>query len=284
MADSLGVRRQVAYCRDRLVATLTGGQRVATGNPEVSKGDFSLGTGDHSVATENSIDRHQRMIWDRSQCDDKHLVLLLSFGLHRSANCLDVGANKGLFLADYRRVAPLGYHIAYEPLPNLHEVLVRMYPDMEIRQRALSDREGTSSFVHVTDPDYDGYSGFKEQPYPVAVKTEALETIEVVIERLDGHLPEGWLPDFVKIDVEGAQGLVIAGAIDTFRRARPVMSIEHGWNSGEPFGFSDDDFYDVICQEIGLRLFDMDGGGPFERAQFMDALHSVDRWNWIAHD
>ncbi|MGA2837608.1 MAG: FkbM family methyltransferase [Acidimicrobiales bacterium] len=208
-------------------------------------------------------------------------MLFLSFGLRRSANCLDVGANEGLFLADFRRIAPDGYHVAYEPLAHLHEMLVREYPEMDIRQRALSDHEGESSFVHVTDPNYEGYSGFRVRPYPVDVPTE---TISVKTERLDDHLPEGWLPDFVKIDVEGAEGLVIVGGIDTLRRSRPMMAIEHGWDGSEGFGCSDEEFFNLVSKDIGLRLFDMDGHGPFDRIRFLDTLHSGRHWNWIAHD
>jgi hypothetical protein len=29
------------------------------------------------------------------------------------------------------------------------------------------------------------------------------ETITVTTERLDNHRPEGWLPDYVKIDIKG---------------------------------------------------------------------------------
>jgi hypothetical protein len=110
------------------------------------------------------------------------------------------------------------------------------------------------------------------------------EVIEVETERLDSHLPEGWLPDFVKIDVEGAEGLAIAGAIDTLRSARPTMVIEHGWGGGKDFGWSDEELFNVICQDIGLRLFSMDGDGPLDLPWFLDLLHTGTHWNWVAHD
>jgi FkbM family methyltransferase len=249
LADSLGVRQHVARYRDQLVRLLTG---------------------DHSTA----IDQ-------RNWTDEKHVGLLLAFGLRRTANCLDVGANQGLFLRAFRTVAPDGHHIAYEPLPNLFAVLERDYPEIDVRQRALSDTEGECTFAHVLDPQFEGYSGLQERPYPAEVRSES---IMVHTERLDDHLPTGWLPDFVKIDVEGAEGLVIAGAIDTLRRARPIMAIEHGWGGSDQFGASDEDFHQVICKDIGLRLFDMDGDGPLDLAHFEDKLATGNHWNWIAHD
>jgi FkbM family methyltransferase len=219
---------------------------------------------------------HRTPVQIRSATDDRNLNLLLAFGLRGNANCLDVGAHKGVFLRQFRRIAPLGRHIAYEPLQHLYEGLVRDYPEMEIRQRALSDQAGQSAFVHVTDHQHEGYSGLDPRNYPPGeVHTE---TITVTTERLDDHLPDGWLPDFVKIDVEGAESLVIAGGIDTLRRARPTMSIEHGC------GADDVELYKVITADIKLRLFDMDGAGPLDLAQFQDKLASGEHWNWIAHE
>jgi FkbM family methyltransferase len=176
-------------------------------------------------------------------------------------------------------VAPSGHHIAYEPLPHLCEQLVQRFPEMDIRQRALSSEEGESTFVHVRDAP--AYSGLKERAYPLQVRTE---TITVKTERLDDHLPDGWLPDFVKIDVEGAESLVITGAMETLRRAKPVVAFEHGWGGGEQFGSSDEDIFKLICEDVGLRLFTMDGNGPLGFAQFKEELASGMRWNWVAHE
>src|ERR1700733_11144123 len=97
VADRFGVRQHVAHYRDQLVRLLTG---------------------DHSTA-----------IARRNWTDEKHLKLLVTFGLRRDANCLDVGANQGLFLRDFRRIAPDGHHIAYEPLPNLFADLEQKFPE-----------------------------------------------------------------------------------------------------------------------------------------------------------
>ena len=87
LADSFGARTALAKGRDRLVDLLNG---------------------DHG----GSIAR-------RNQLDDQHLILLLSFGLRPTSNCLDVGAHRGLILEHFPRLAPFGRHIAYEPLPEL---------------------------------------------------------------------------------------------------------------------------------------------------------------------
>lgn len=246
LADSLGARTALANGRDHLVDVLNG---------------------DHGGSTAR-----------RNQIDDQHLILLLSFGLRPTSNCLDVGAHRGLFLQHFPRVAPFGLHIAYEPLPELCARLVQLFPEVDVRQRALSNYNGESSFVRVRGQE--GLSGFREPTYRRPTTTE---TITVAVERLDDHLPEGWLPDFVKVDIEGAEPLALEGAIRTLRQAKPVVAFEHARGQSKDYGVSDEDLYKLLCNDIGLRLFDMDGHGPLDLPQFHDALASG-RWNWVAHE
>ena len=70
--------------------------------------------------------------------DDGHLRLLLRFSLRSTSNFLDVGANQGKFLRGLQQLAPLGHHIAYEPLPNLSAKLAAPVP---------GDRDSASSLV-----------------------------------------------------------------------------------------------------------------------------------------
>ncbi len=244
--DARGVRQHLARYRDQLVRRLEG---------------------DRSTA----IDR-------RTRSDDTHLMLLLAFQLRRGDNCLDVGANRGLFLREFRRIAPEGRHIAYEPVPHLAAELARDYPEMDVRQRALSNVDGQSTFLHVVDPEMEAYSGLAED-WPQ--RDVATESITVTTERLDDHLPAGWLPDFVKIDVEGAERLVMEGALRTFREAKPTIAFEHGWHGDEDRDRSEP-IYRLIHDDLGLRLFDLDGNGPLGMSEFFDGLRT--RWNWIAHE
>ncbi|MGO9335618.1 MAG: FkbM family methyltransferase [Acidimicrobiales bacterium] len=209
----------------------------------------------------------------RNQRDDARLRRLMRRTLRRDSNCLDVGAHSGTFLAEFQRLAPRGNHIAYEPMPALASALSERFPDVDVREVALSDEDGESTFVHVVDlPEY---SGLRERSYPRDVATE---TITVRTERLDDHLPDGWLPAFVKIDVEGGELGVLKGAVETLNRAGPVVAFEHGPGAADRYGTTPADIH-ALLTEVGLRIFDMDGHGPLSLAEFED---NGGRFNWIA--
>ena len=213
----------------------------------------------------------------RNRLDDEHLALLLAFALRSDSNCIDVGAHEGLFLGDILRAAPRGRHIAYEPIPHMFASLVARFPTIDLRQRALSNAPGTSTFTHVVD--LPGYSGLRDRTYPREVTKE---TITVITERLDDSLPENWKLDFLKIDVEGAEALVFEGAMDTIRRDRPIIAFEHGPGAAEHYGTRPGDIYTLLVRDAGLLLFDMDGNGPYELRRFEEAFASGFQWNWVA--
>jgi FkbM family methyltransferase len=102
--------------------------------------------------------------------------LLLAFALNSDSCCIDVGAHEGIWLEQFRRLAPRGRHIAYEPLPQMYEALAEKYPEMDVRNAALSNAAGEASFVHVTD--HPGYSGLGDGPFDLAEFERRYDTAE----------------------------------------------------------------------------------------------------------
>ena len=211
----------------------------------------------------------------RNEKDDRHLKLLLRFGLRATSDCLDVGANRGHFLKVMAQVAPGGHHIAIEPVPHLVEQLRAEYPGVEVRPVALSDRPET--YIEFLDKGFISLSGLAEHLNPETLSLSRYTETKITTQRFDSHVPNGWLPDVVKIDVEGAELQVLEGAIATLRMAKPLVAFEHGRlhdNSNELFT--------LLCEDVGLRMFNMDGEGPLDRHAFIDQLAT--RWNWVAHE
>jgi FkbM family methyltransferase len=213
----------------------------------------------------------------RDRRDKEHLRAILAAVLAADACCIDVGAHRGAVLADLVRLAPRGRHLAYEPLPELAALLAARFPAVEVRNAALSDRAGEREFVRVVDDP--GWSGFRERPTPGESRVERLV---VRTERLDDALPEGFAPALIKIDVEGAELEVLDGALGTLAAHRPVVVFEHGAGSADHYGTRPEDVHARLCDGAGLRIFDLDGGGPYSADRLAAAFWAGERVNFLA--
>jgi hypothetical protein len=154
---------------------------------------------------------------------------------------------------------------------------VREFPAVDVRRSALSAEEGETTFTYVkSNP---GYSGFRERTYP---GQEVIEKIAVRRERLDAILPEDYVPRLIKIDVEGAEYEVLKGGIETISRHRPIIYFEHGQGSTDHYGTRPAQIHQLLTAEAGLRIFDVDGKGPYTEAAF-EEVFSEPIWNFVAH-
>jgi FkbM family methyltransferase len=209
--------------------------------------------------------------------DTELLVALMEEVLGRDSDCLDVGAHAGGVLGEMVRIAPAGRHMAWEPLPEFAARLRGEYPGVEVRQAALSDREGEHEFARIVGAP--GWSGFVARP---AAGGERVETITVRTERLDDVLPAGVEPRFVKIDVEGAEEQVLRGALETLHRHRPAIAFEHGLGSADHYGTTPEAIHRLLAGELGYEIGGLDGDGPYDEARFAEIFTRAERVNFAA--
>ena len=137
----------------------------------------------------------------------------------------DIGANAGFYtLALSRMVGPRGRVIAFEPMPrNLDKLRfhlkINKIDNVFVSPCALSERSGVIGFA-CGDSDFTG-----------RISNNALDSFQVPSITLDEFLQEQAIadPSLLKIDVEGAEAQVLAGAQKLIERARPAMLIAiHG--------------------------------------------------------
>lgn len=142
----------------------------------------------------------------------------------------DIGSNVGFFaMIAARLVGAQGSVLCFEPLPaNIstlrYNLSLNSFEQVRTYQVALGDHDGQGEFATSERPTWgrlesetkpDRYSG----------------NIGVTIRRLDSLAREAALPppDVIKIDVEGSEAAVIAGATAILREKRPSVIIElHG--------------------------------------------------------
>jgi FkbM family methyltransferase len=196
--------------------------------------------------------------------------------LNEDSNCIDVGANEGALLQYFAELAPRGHHIAYEPVPSLADELERRFPGVEVRRAAASDSVGETSFV--VHKELASRSSLRSVGY----SSEETETLTVHTEDIDSSLPEGYVPHLLKIDVEGAEHLVLRGALGTLKKHRPLVLFEHQRSTASHYGSGPEEMFGLLAEEAGMRIFDMDGGGPYTLEALREAYETVSHWNFLA--
>lgn len=214
---------------------------------------------------------------------DKQARKIMSQVLKRDSNCLDVGANEGVFLRDMLKYAPQGDHIAIEPIPELAERISEKYPQVEVHECALSNVAGTSTFQLVTNNP--GYSGLRRRHYDFG--EPVIKEITVRTRTLDELYPKDRQLHFVKIDVEGAEYLVLEGGKGTIARNRPHIVFEHGRGAAEYYDVLPEQLYDLLVEECGLEISVMEewlkDGASLTREEFIDQFDNLTNYYFLAH-
>ncbi len=139
----------------------------------------------------------------------------------------DVGSNVGFYsLVAARLVGPTGEVHAFEAIPEIaHEVSVNArrnhLGNVRVHAVAVTDVEGTVELLRSRTPGGSTVS-------PDEVPKDLTEKFPVPAVTLDAFVERGTAPppDFVKIDVEGAELPVLRGMAGILRDARPVVVCE----------------------------------------------------------
>jgi FkbM family methyltransferase len=139
----------------------------------------------------------------------------------------DVGANVGLF--SVLLAAERGHVLAIEPeANNLHPLRQTCDRNPDLGIDVLAAAIGAQPGMALFDRRGGAFSGrLSDEGRAVAdgVKVE-VTTLDDLLRR--GHRP----PDLIKIDVEGGEGAVIAGAAELLDRVRPALLVELHWGHG----------------------------------------------------
>jgi FkbM family methyltransferase len=167
---------------------------------------------------------------------------------------VDVGANMGYFSLLWAAIAPSSRVLAYEASPrnvgiiekniakNLMGKTIRLIP------KALGDHHGSITFDCGPD-DQTGWGGI--------CHNDSDATIQVPLVRLDEEILEEEI-DFLKIDVEGADTLVLYGCEKLLRKKRiKMINFEQNKPRMELLGIAPDaaaeflNKMDYVCRPLG---------------------------------
>jgi FkbM family methyltransferase len=211
---------------------------------------------------------------------DRETVEVMQRVLGAESSCIDVGAHDGEILQHMVRLAPLGRHIAFEPIPALAATLHAAFPQVTVYEAACSDSPGSAEFVLVANAP--AYSGLRERLYdrPDA----ALQKIRVQVVRIDDLARHA--VSLIKLDVEGGEYHALLGARKTLEAHRPIVIFEASARSTGQYGVSPADFVSFFAS-LGYRLSTMErwlGSRPaFSDAEFIANWHEGRDYYFIAY-
>lgn len=154
---------------------------------------------------------------------ERPLTAFLSSHLMAEDVFYDVGANFGFYSFLAEAILSKGEVHAFEPNPRIYHYLAHnaAHSHVVAQQLALSNMKGDVTFFDTVD-DSSGGSLIRD--------TEKAETAyadtTVPATTLDAYVATHRPPSVIKIDVEGAEQLVLEGAVETLKKYRPVVILE----------------------------------------------------------
>lgn len=169
----------------------------------------------------------------------------------------DVGAHVGEYtLLASSCVGPSGRVEAFEPQPGIFEVLSRNVEvnaagNVKLRRIAVGDRVGTVSFRLHADPsksNIGGENALDRTTHCTVVPATTLDNF-----RADN----GVIPHLIKVDVEGAERLVLLGARSVLElppESAPVWLMEFDPHNGARFDYHPNQFVDLL-RSHGYLIF-----------------------------
>lgn len=175
---------------------------------------------------------------------------------------MDIGANAGFYtLAFSRLVGETGHVYAFEPLAGnvtniLDHVEFNKLDNITLVQAAVSDNTGIKGFR----PAENNAQGAFNEDWWYKIPTASLD--QLISEQIVTT------PDLVKIDVEGAESLVLEGAEKLLSRRKTVFMV--ALHSEEQ---------KIQCREMletyGYRIFLLNGLEPGSEALAEDEIYAV---------
>ncbi|MEA2901554.1 MAG: hypothetical protein QOH36_1441 [Actinomycetota bacterium] len=154
------------------------------------------------------------------------------------AVCLDVGANIGLYSLGLSHLAPQGKVYAFEPSPNAYghlqaNLATNGAANVDACNLAVGDSVGTVRFHDFSFFSAGSFSS--DEGSLLSSESYGSESFEAATTTLDDFVADRGLDrvDFVKVDVEGAEMSVLAGAEKTLATYRPATVLEFN-----TFGFT----------------------------------------------
>jgi FkbM family methyltransferase len=202
-------------------------RRYARDERQVAIDDFD---GDLTMHCQLASHVSSQIFW--FGCYSRDQLPLLDRLLRPEHIVLDIGANEGEQTVFAAKRVPRGHVFAFEPSSVVRERLSRNIAANALRNvtvlpNALSDKPGRMTLFRSAERFSDGsYNDGMNTLHAREGVASAME--EVTVDTVDGFVERERPPhvDLIKIDIEGAEWSVLAGARATIAESRPLIILE----------------------------------------------------------
>ena len=154
---------------------------------------------------------------------------------------------------------------SFEPLDETYEVLRENIGLNKYDKRlvafniALSDKTGEADLFAASEQNDLG--SFEDGSHTLyATKNRGTFLQKIKMETLDNKLKELLPPDFMKIDVEGAELFVLKGGKETIRKYHPKILLEFNADTFQAAGYTQTDVLDFLRQ-FDYKFFAIENRG-----------------------
>jgi FkbM family methyltransferase len=188
--------------------------------------------------------------------------------IHATDICLDIGAHAGSWTLPLAKLVPEGQVYAFEALPYYASVLMKLVrfcglKNVIVLNRAVSDQAGAVEIAWRTKA---GTRLTGNTHVATGAEKGSVDCVTVEAITLDG-----WQRDsgkgrigFIKIDVEGAELLVLKGGTDLIKRDRPIIFMEIVTSCCARYGYEPDRLFELFS-ELGYGAYTVDAGSGSDR-------------------
>lgn len=177
---------------------------------------------------------------------------------------VDVGANSGLFTLAALAASGEARALAFEPLAPIRAMLTRnlevngFTSRCEVAPAAVSDRPGRTRIGPPVETELLPRCG--DLPSTWTIRNDPEDGVETEVVTLDeACASRGLAPDLIKIDTEGVEHLVLAGASRVLRDHRPAVLFEcfaQYCTGGEAAAI------DATLRDHGYAIWHLTAAGP----------------------
>ncbi len=213
-----------------------------------------------------------------------HWLHVIACRIERKRKCkpvfYDIGAHRGVFACSLaERCSQI---VCFEPEERSHKELcaaVSLYQHITVLQVALWKENKTSHFYRYSDASFDGL-GERTRKECEHYGLDVVDTVPITLYRLDDIMEKHHLhhPDIIKMDVEGAELMVLHGATALLSHRQPYILLEYSYENTKNLNYT----REALAEELhawGYRLYGLHRSHDLTLHR---DIHPRSIWNLIA--